>query len=661
MKRALSLFATLLLAAPLALGAPARTASRGTLTPDDHFIAAAEAYAKANATKLASHAPQLKGHVLEPYMEYWQLVLRVDSVSAEALRDFSERHSGTLLAELFRRDWLKSAARRGQWELFEREYPRLSGEDAELACLALQARWRRNDPAAIGEFHRVWQAPRDLAEGCNPITEAELAAGKLTTQDVWVRIRTLLESGQLAAAKRTIQFLPTSERPDERSISTIRSRPARYLERADKLDFKKRVNRELTLFALVRTAQDDVELAVKHWKGKLEERYTDDDRAWAWAQIAVSAARQHHGSALEWFAKADRLPLSDEVLEWRVRAALRVGNWTEVRTAIERMKPLGRNEPAWLYWNGRAVRALGDRDQAEVLFRRVAGEHHFYGKLALEELGGKLAIPARGYEPTEPDVAEAAANAGLHRALALFRLDMRTEGLREWNWALREMDDRQLLAAAEFARRIEVWDRAINTADRTVGLHDFSVRFLAPYQSVFAEQAKTNGLEEHWVLGLVRQESRFNTAARSPVGAAGLMQLMPRTAQWTARRMGMKDFSLKRVNEVDVNIALGTSYLRFVLDALDGSPVLAAAAYNAGPGRARKWKGDRPLEGAIYAETIPFGETRDYVKRVMSNTVYYAALRGGEPRSLKSRLGVIPPRHVGESYESTITGEATVE
>jgi soluble lytic murein transglycosylase len=254
-----------------------------------------------------------------------------------------------------------------------------------------------------------------------------------------------------------------------------------------------------------------------------------------------------------------------------------------------------------------------------------------------------------------------AANPGLQRALALLRLDQRTEGVREWNWALRGMDDAELLAAAEVARRAEMWDRAISAADRTIGMHDFNVRFLAPYRSVFTEQARAQGLEEPYVLGLVRQESRFIPNAKSVAGASGLMQLMPRTARWVARQIGMKDYAPSRVTDVDVNIALGTSYLKYVLDELDGSPVLAAAAYNAGPGRARRWKADRPLEGAIYAETIPFSETRDYVKKVLSNTVYYAALYGGDAKSLKSRLGTVPSRRGGEGYAATITGQATVE
>ena len=170
------------------------------------------------------------------------------------------------------------------------------------------------------------------------------------------------------------------------------------------------------------------------------------------------------------------------------------------------------------------------------------------------------------------------------------------------------------------------------------------MRYLAPYRDALGENARARQLEEAWVLGLVRQESRFISEIKSSAGAAGLMQLMPATAKWVARRMGMQDYSWARVTDTGVNAALGTYYLRHVLDDLDGSPVLAAAAYNAGPGRARRWRDARPLEGAIYAETIPFDETRDYVKKVMSNTMYYAALLGGQPRSLKARLGVIAPR-----------------
>jgi soluble lytic murein transglycosylase len=227
------------------------------------------------------------------------------------------------------------------------------------------------------------------------------------------------------------------------------------------------------------------------------------------------------------------------------------------------------------------------------------------------------------------------------------------------------MEDRALLAAAELARRNAIWDRAINTADKTVALHDFSMRYPVPYGAVLSEQARVRQIDEPWVFGLVRQESRFIADARSPAGAAGLMQLLPTTARWVAQKIGMKGYHSSRVNQPRVNVALGAFYLRHVLGGLDGSPVLAAAAYNAGPGRARRWRDTKPLEGAIYIETIPFEETRQYVKKVMANTVYYDALFGGELRSLKSRLGTIKGAAsknggVGESAGRDRDGELAV-
>jgi soluble lytic murein transglycosylase len=336
--------------------------------------------------------------------------------------------------------------------------------------------------------------------------------------------------------------------------------------------------------------------------------------------------------------------LSNDQLAWYVRIALRQADWTAVLAATRRMDVLQRNEPAWVYWEGRAQHALGNIPEAHKLFARVADEHHFYGRLAAEELGRAVEIPAKVAVPTKEEVAAAAANPGLKRALALYRLDMRSEATREWLWAIRGTDDRFLLAAADHARKFEIWDRAISTADRTLAQHDFSLRYLAPHRQVFAESARALQLEEPWVLGLVRQESRFITDAKSSVGASGLMQLMPATAKWIAGKIGMNNFSQARVNDIDVNVRLGTAYLKHVLDDQGGSPVLAAAAYNAGPGRARRWRDARPLEGAIYAESIPFDETREYVKKVMINTVYYAAILGDPMRSLKARMGTIPAR-----------------
>ena len=232
---------------------------------------------------------------------------------------------------------------------------------------------------------------------------------------------------------------------------------------------------------------------------------------------------------------------------------------------------------------------------------------------------------------------------------------MKSEGLREWQFAIRDMNDQQLLAAAELARAANVPDRAISAAERTVMLHDFSQRFPTPYRDNLRVSAKAEGLDEAWVYGLIRQESRFMADAKSRVGAAGLMQLMPATARWAAKRVGMSEFSPNRVADIPVNLALGSYYLRHVLDDL-GHPVLATAAYNAGPGRARRWRSDAALEGAIYAESIPFNETRDYVKKVMANAWFYAHQAGIANISLKRMMGTVPGRSDGKAGVSSLVG-----
>jgi len=366
----------------------------------------------------------------------------------------------------------------------------------------------------------------------------------------------------------------------------------------------------------------------------------------------MESARRHQPEALAWYARAGGAALTYEQREWKARAALRAGHWVALRDAIDEMPIEAHRDPAWTYWYGRALDELGKLSGARAHFLRIAGQPDFYGLLATEALGDYATLPEPAYKASPEDMARAERNIGLQRALALYRLNLRTEANREWVFTIRAMDDRELLAAAELARRAEIPDRTINTADRTQIQHDFTLRYLAPYRDVFRSYAKDQQLDEYWVLGLVRQESRFIADAKSWAGARGLMQLMPRTARWTARKIGMKKFNLRDVTDVETNVTLGTSYLKMVLDSL-GHPVLASAGYNAGPGRARRWRDTKPLEGAIYVETIPFDETRDYVKKVMANAVFYALLDGQRP-SLRVQLGTMPAKVVDDSEDKDL-------
>jgi len=616
---------------------------------DTALLAARDAFESGNRARLAAVAPQLQGNVLWPYVEYWQLFPRLPAARSEEVRDFLSRYAGSALAEQLRTDWLKVLARSGRWELFQEEYPQLSADDSDVTCYALLARSKREEAPVREQFRGFWNAPRDLPDGCLQLARAMARSGQIGSSEAWARFRLLVDTGLLSAAKRSLEFVPRAEAMDPRRLAGVVRAPARYLK-GPLGDLGKVADRELVIAAMTLASDSDPVSVAKLWGGGLSDKFLPEDARYVWLMLAMNGAQRHVPEALEWFGNAGAL--SDDQVAWRARIAMRFENWAEVRNSIDRMSAVAKNDPVWTYWYGRAERELGSPIEAEGYFQRIAGEHSFYGRLASDELGMTLRIPPRAPLPTDAEIAEAAAVPGLARALSLYRIDMRAEATREWLWTIRGMDDRKLLAAAELARRNEAWDRAISTADRTIVAHNFSVRYLAPYREVLAEKARARDLEECWVLGVVRQESRFINGAKSNAGATGLMQVMRPTAKWAAHQTRMKNFSWARLREPEVNASLGTYYLRHVLDQFDGSPVLAAAAYNAGPSRAKLWRGDAPVEGAIFAETIPFVETRDYVKKVMANTVYYSAVLGSEPTPLKTRLGVVPPRRVPEGVAS---------
>ena len=634
-----SLFAALAVALVAAVLLQPEKAMAQSAALDDAFLAARDATRSGDSKKLDQIAPRFQGHVLEPYVQYWRLKIRFEARDPEEIRRYIYSNRDTPLSDNARRDWLKVLGKNAQWDTFNAELPALVGEDMEVTCYALQARLR-TDNQALREARPLWFVARDLPDSCNPLFEALLESRQLSEEDVWTRVRLALEAGQVGLANRVAGWLPKGQAPDARVLTGISGNPAAYLNDL-RSDLKSRASRETAMFAVYRLARSSPQQAAGHWI-KLAPRFSEEERSYVWGMLGYFGAMRHDPAALDWYARATGM--SDLQLAWKARAALRAKRWPEVQAAIDAMTPKEAEDGAWRYWKARALKTSGREAEALALLKPLSAEFSFYGQLATEELGGGVQSPSHSYKPVEQDVAAIAARPGIQRALALFRLDVRLEAVREWLWAIRNMTDRELLAAAEVARRNAVYDRAINTADRTVFEHDFGLRYLAPYRDQLKAAARQVDLDEAWVNGLIRQESRFIAQAKSRVGAGGLMQLMPATAKWVAGKIGLKDWHWSQVNDVDTNLSLGTYYLRHVLDTLDGSPVLASAAYNAGPGRARAWRADQTMEAAVYAESIPFNETRDYVKKVMSNSSYYASNFSQQMQSLKARIGVIEPR-----------------
>jgi soluble lytic murein transglycosylase len=615
------------------------------------------------------------------WVAYWDMNARISEMQVAEVDAFYARYPGSYVEDRFRNDWLLELGKRRDWSRFAFDYPRFRmNDDREVTCYALLTDHLAGK-AVVDAARAAWLAQRDADDGCALMATTLFEAKQFNSNDVWRKARFSVDANRPRAARQAVALLGAEA---VQGTAALLESPSKYL--ATQAHTRSRLSGELATLALMRLAADDPDNVSRLLRERWQNALPPDLASWAWAMVGKQTAMKllpgavdHYERAAQFAAQAQRaekgadktaaepdksieLDWPDETLAWKVRAALRgnggKGQWAQVQRSIDSMSPAEQRDPAWVYWKARALQALSRaaqppaqaddmKNQAQAMLASIAGQFHFYGKLATEDLGQPITLPPKPAPLTDAEIAQAQQNLGLRRALVLIGMGLRGEGVREWNFTLRGMNDRQLLAAAQLACNQQVWDRCINTSDRTKVEVDLNQRFPMPFRKEVVARTKEIGLDAAYVYGLIRQESRFIMDARSTVGASGLMQVMPATARWTAKKLEIP-YTPDLIADRDTNIAIGTGYLKLVLDDLEGSQPLAAAAYNAGPSRPRRWREGPNLEPAVWAENIPFNETRDYVKKVMSNATYYAALLSGDGTvapSLKARLGkVVGPR-----------------
>jgi soluble lytic murein transglycosylase len=639
----------LVAAAVLATTAPlVQAQNRG----DDTLLEMQQAFRKGDRNKLAQLLPAARGHALEPWAAYWELKLRLDEAPPQEVQAFLQRYAGSYQEDRLRNDWLLLLGQRRDWAQFAEQHPsyRMS-DDREVHCYALLIdQIKGTAPAsAAADVRRNWYAQRDADDGCTHAASEFYGDKKLSALDVWRKARLGAEANRPRVVRAAVEIVAPEALGQ---LKEALDAPSKYL--LSRNTAGSRVRQELVLLALIRLAAADPDGAAYQLDSKWGEYLSAEERNWAWGVIGKSAAQKLSGSAHGYFSNVTRNShLNDDLLGWKVRAALRAGQWKAVGNTVDAMSDEARQDSTWVYWKARALLAAkpseAERAQARQWLEGIAGTRGFYEQLALEELGQRITTPPAPAPLTAEEKAAARANPGLNRGLYAIELGLRSEGVREWNYTTNlhtpgGMADRELLAAADLACQREVWDRCINTSERTKAVTDTAQRFPTPFRNAVVERAQGIGLDPAYVYGLIRQESRFVMDARSGVGASGLMQVMPATARWTARKIGLTGFTPDQITDRDTNITIGTAYLKLALDDFAGSMPMAAAAYNAGPGRPRSWRNGPVLDAAIWAENVPFAETRDYVKKVLANTTNYAAMLTGQPQSLKSRLGTVGPR-----------------
>jgi len=623
------------------------------------YLQAKQAYQTRNLPQLAEATETLKQRrsPLLPYLQYWQMILTMDQLSYYQVQAFLQENNESLLSQRVRELWLKRLGRVQFWDQFVEMRAQMpmyySINDTGNQCYQVQAGIALDDPNAYEDGKKLLLAGKDLPADCQGMMEALQQVGVLDEKLLLTLYRDALFSNKTGLAKVLAKRSSKTDNSLSRQIDDVAQNPALALKKGS-IQERSGYGRALYMYAIHRQAKADLAVAKTSYQ-KYSGYLDNDEKQLVQAYMALEAARKHEPEAMQGFAKVNTALLSSEQWEWYARSALRQQDWQQVLKVINEMPAALAEESAWRYWKARALIAKGQVAEANQILAKLSQERHFYGWLAAEDLGPVAGEPMATYQPGDDEVRQFAKQPAVKRMEALFDVEARYEARLEWMYLLEALDDPTRIIAAQYALLKGWYDLAVLAADKTSRTHNFELRYPTPYRDYLQKASRSRAIDEAWVYGIIRQESRFMHYAKSSVGAGGLMQVMPATAKWIAKKLGLNGYHDGMLHDIDTNVNLGTYYMRYTLDTFNGQEVMATAAYNAGPSRARRWAANAPLEGAIYAETIPFSETRNYVKKVLANAHMYAPRLGLPMLTLKKRLGTIPARSTADAENVTTT------
>jgi soluble lytic murein transglycosylase len=591
----------------------------------------------------------LRAYPLYPYLRYQDLSRRLATFPAAEVRGFFSNYADSPLTDRLRAAWLHQLANAGRWDDYLVDFTAI--RDPTFDCWYRQALLNTGQgEAAFQDFATVWLHGRSLPNVCDPIIAAWQDRGGLTPELLWQRFALAMENRELGLArflratmddtdqKLADTWLAVAENPsliqDADRFDTTDPRVAAILN--DGLSQWRRRDALAALTALDTLKERDPRLAPAL---AAEER-----------MLALWIASDYHPTSLERLAVLPDTVVDQDVREWRIRVVLRQGDWPATLHWLDQLPPEERDGPRWQYWRGRALEALEQAEPARQAYRNAAGQRDYYGFLAADRIGAPYILANDPLTATATELAALLARSpGLQRARELYILGREPEATREWLRAIQDFDRVDLQQAALLAQRWDWHSQAIVTIARAAHWDDLALRFPLAHQERVLANARAGIVDPAWVYAVIRQESAFRADARSPAGALGLMQVMPATGRQIAREL-REDSANPTLLQPGTNIRYGVHYLGRMLERLQDNPVLATAAYNAGPNRVAQWLPiNEALPADIWAETIPYRETRNYVQRVLEYAIVYQHLLDARDAeiNLSARMKPVLPASAG--------------
>ncbi len=583
----------------------------------------------------------LEDYVLWPDLRAAWLRARLATAGTTEIDAFLEQYEPLKPARALRYRYALQLAKDGNVERFLDIYDRhYRGLDvARLDCLALQLSNDAGQGDPLPRARELWLVGHSQAEECDPVFDHLRESGQLDETLYRERYELAIEARSLSLARYLARSLPDGFRADASNWSAAYGEPGKFLDgheaRADN-----DTHRRQLIAAIEMLSYDQPDAAAKHWdRLRSNYRFSADQRTFVARHIALWMARNHRSDSQAFLDALPDAAVDAEVLRWRVRDALRRHDWPSVVTAVQALPDEERQSDQWQYWRGIALAGQGKSAAGLAILQRIAAERSYYGFLAADELRVGYAWSHQALAADDAIIQALAGREDLVRARELFRVGLEGRGRSEWDTAVGQLDPAAQVQAAILAGRWGWHSRAIATAAMNERYDDLNLRYPLAYASQFEQYANDAGIAQSWAYGIARSESLFMRDIRSGAGAIGIMQLMPSTARRTARLLRQPYDGLTTLTDAGSNIRLGTSFLAEMYDRFDNHRVLATAAYNAGPLRVERWLPQgREIDARIWIETIPFQETRDYVRRVLAaDTIFHWRL-AGETRRMSAAL-----------------------
>ncbi|WP_227574703.1 lytic transglycosylase domain-containing protein [Acinetobacter bohemicus] len=633
----------------LALGLASAGYVSVTHAADEQFNDALQAANAGNIGLLQQFQTSMQNDVLGYYPEYWSLNVNLAIQPASNIVNFAQRYPQSAMAEKLAADYVEEKVKQADFATAQPVLQYVTNADQAESCAVAQVRAKSGDSLVFAEYKDVWLNTNSQPEPCMGLGRMMLSSPLMTEQDRQQRLWGQLRAGQSGQALATAQTLGMSLSLSQ--LNQIQANPLNYLWSAPKASA---TDHAYLVFALGRLADSDLNTAISSVQRAAQGTPVQVQKALyrvvGYIGGTTVMKNNFNREVLDYLDASYGLPFSAEEAEIYARQSIRFSSWESLIRAIDAMSVSQKQEDRWQYWLARASEQRGDagsKRTAQEIFKRLAHGDDYHNLLAKDHLGQSYNNIPNNVQPSNSDIQRLNQDIHFSRAFALRRVNAPDNYInREWNWAVRQAylkhDDGLLLAAAKRATDMGWYDRAIYAADRTENKHNYAYRYAMPHQSYVVSHSRNAGIDPAWAYGLMRQESRFVSHARSHVGAGGLMQIMPDTAKLVARQMG-EAYNPAALTDMNTNIRYGTFYLSMIQSQLSNSPVLATAGYNAGPNRARRWQPDvQPIAADQYTETIPLIETRDYVKHVMTNATHYGVLLGQGAQSIEKRMNIIP-------------------